>query len=156
VDVYQGKTKGHNVVVIASEWEVGCCDVALYLTEQGKKTTLLFSRDMMEVMTAVSAIAFPADMMALWEVMPQKGIEIHYSMKLKEISHGAVVALDKEEGKITFPADTVVVVPRFAPNDALAKELTKRKLEVHTIGDCVEPRRIYHAIHEGHAIGRQL
>jgi len=156
VDVYHGKTKGHNVVVIASEWEVGCCDVALYLTEQGKKTTLLFSRDMMEVMTAVSAIAFPADMMALWEVMPQKGIEIHYSMKVKEISHGAVVALDKEEKKITFPADTVVVVPRFAPNDALAKELTKRKLEVHTIGDCVEPGRIYHAIHDGHAIGRQL
>jgi len=156
VDVYHDKTKGHNVVVIASEWEVGCCDVALYLAEQGKKTTLLFSRDMMEVMTAVSAIAFPADMMALWEVMPQRGIEIHYGMKVKEVSHGVVVASDKEERKSTFPADTVVVVPRFTSNDALAKELTKHKLEVHTIGDCVEPRRIYHAIHEGHAIGRQL
>jgi thioredoxin reductase len=156
VDVYHGKTTGHNAVVTASEWEVGCCDVALYLSEQGKKTTLLFSHDLMETMTGVAAVAYPADMMALWEVMPQRGIEIHYGMKVKEVNHGAVVASDKEGRKSTFPADTVVVVPKFISNDSLAKELTKRKMEVHTIGDCVEPRRIYHAIHEGHAIGHQL
>lgn len=58
--------------------------------------------------------------------------------------------------KVSFPADTVFVMPKFMPNDDLAKKLAKRKMEKYTIGDRVEPHRIYHAIHEGHAVGRQL
>ena len=156
VDVYHGKTKGNNVVIVATEWEVGCCDLSLYLAEQGKKTTLLFSQDVMGAITAVSAIAFPPEMLALWELMPEKGIDIQYNIKVKEVHDGAVVATDGDGKKVSFPADTVVVVPKFIPNDDLAKKLAKRKIEVHTIGDCVEPRRIYHAIHEGHAVGRKL
>jgi hypothetical protein len=53
-------------------------------------------------------------------------------------------------------ADSVVLVPEFAPNDDLAKALERRGLEVHRVGDSVEPRRIKDAIHEGHLAARQL
>jgi len=77
-------------------------------------------------------------------------------MSVEEISHAGVVAVDQEGKESTFPADIVVVAPKFTPNDSLAKALQKRGVEVYSVGDCVEPRRIYHAIHEGHAVARQL
>jgi predicted NAD/FAD-dependent oxidoreductase len=29
-------------------------------------------------------------------------------------------------------------------------------LAVHAVGDCVAPRRVEHAVHEGHAVARAL
>ncbi len=156
VEAYQGKVKGEKVVVVASEWEHGCIDAALYLAEQGKKVTILLSADMMEMMTAISTVVSAADMLAMWEVMAVKGLEVVYGMSVEEISHAGVVAVDQEGKESTFPADIVVVAPKFTPNDSLANALQKRGLEVYSVGDCVEPRRIYHAIHEGHAVARQL
>jgi thioredoxin reductase len=156
VEAYQGRVKGEHVVVVASEWEHGCIDAALYLAEQGNNVTMLFSGEMMQVMMRVAAVVSATDMMAMWEIMPQRGINVVYGTTVREISNGGVVTVDKEGKENVFPSDTVVVAPKFIPNDALVKTLATSGLEVYSAGDCVEPRRIYHAIHEGHAVARKL
>lgn len=156
VEAYQDKVKGDKVVIVASEWQSGCCDVALYLVELGKKVTLLLPGDMMQMMGAVAMTNAAADMLAIWEMMAVKGVEVVYSTAVKEITDAGAVAVDAEGKETTFAADTVIVPPVFTPNDALAKALATSGLEVHSAGDCVEPRRIYNAIHEGHAVARAL
>lgn len=156
VEAYQGRVKGEHVVVVASEWEHGCIDAALYLAEQGNNVTMLFSVEMMQVMMGVAAVVSATDMMAMWEIMPQRGINVVYGTTVREISDEGVVTVDTEGKEHVFPSDTVVVPPKFIANDSLVKTLATSGLEVYSAGDCVEPRRIYHAIHEGHAVARKL
>ena len=156
VEAYQGKVKGDKVVIVASDWQSGCCDVALYLIETGRKVILLLPGDMMEMMGAVVMTNSATDMLAIWEQMAVKGVEVIYSVKLKEITNAGVVAVDPEGKEATYTADTVIVPPVFTPNDSLAKALAGTGTNVCSVGDCVEPRRFFNAIHEGHAAARGL
>ena len=56
----------------------------------------------------------------------------------------------------TLRADLTVLVGPTAGDDRLVGELDGLVGEVHAIGDCVSPRRITHAVLEGHRIGRRL
>ncbi|OGO04677.1 MAG: hypothetical protein A2Y91_06975 [Chloroflexi bacterium RBG_13_54_8] len=156
VAAYHGEAKGNKVVVVANEWRHGCIDAAMYLMEQGKKVTIVFDGETLDMMMAVGAVVSATDMMAMWEVMAAKRLEAVYGMTVREITDRGVVAVNKEGKETAFAADTVVVPPKFTPNDALAKALAKSGVKVYCAGDCVEPRRFYNAIHEGHAVARQL
>jgi len=61
-------------------------------------------------------------------------------------------------GKIT-PIENVVLLtystPR-APNDALAEPLRARGMEVHVVGDCLQPRTPFYATMEGSKVGRAI
>lgn len=156
VDAYHGKAKGDSVVIVAPEWELGACDLALYLVEQGKKPKILFAKGSIEEVVEAMAVeaSFPA-VLALLDVMFQRGCDMQFGLRLREIGDGAVVVA-KGGKKQTLAADSVVLVPEFAPNDDLARALERRGLEVHRVGDSAEPRRIKDAIHEGHLAARQL
>ena len=52
--------------------------------------------------------------------------------------------------------DLTVVQTGRQPVDELYKRLRGGSIEAHAIGDCVAPRRISHAIFEGHRLGRSL
>jgi thioredoxin reductase len=54
-------------------------------------------------------------------------------------------------------ADSIVVAIGFTPRTVLAEELEKETgLEVYTVGDCVNPRKIFEAIHEGYLAAYSL
>ena len=42
------------------------------------------------------------------------------------------------------------------PNNDLLEGLEKANVPVYSVGNCVEPRRIYDAIHEGFFVGYYL
>lgn len=67
---------------------------------------------------------------------------------------GAVGRVDGTEE--FFKADKVIIATGSKANDRLAKELAERKngrLEVIAIGDCLDPRKAFDAIHEGFRTG---
>ena len=45
VEALQGKMKGNNVVILATDYEIRCVDVAFYASELKKKATLLFTQE---------------------------------------------------------------------------------------------------------------
>ncbi len=53
-------------------------------------------------------------------------------------------------------ADTVVLAVGSRTENRLGEELSGFMPEVYTIGDCVEPRDVLAAIHEGSALGRKI
>jgi 2,4-dienoyl-CoA reductase-like NADH-dependent reductase (Old Yellow Enzyme family)/thioredoxin reductase len=59
--------------------------------------------------------------------------------------------------EMRFPAETVIIALGLRANHSLAKALRAEPgLEVHFVGDCVEPREALEAVWEGFELGRML
>ncbi len=69
---------------------------------------------------------------------------------------GQNVILEKNGQKQTVQTDTIIIAAGYKPNRELAKELESIVPELHIIGDCQEPRKIFEAIHEGFLIGNKI
>jgi 2,4-dienoyl-CoA reductase (NADPH2) len=76
------------------------------------------------------------------------GVELRPKTKLIKITENAVVV---ETGSKTesIPADTVIIAVGSQPVNELAQEVKGNRLEIITIGDAKEPRKITDAIREG-------
>ena len=78
-------------------------------------------------------------------------------MHLEEVIDGGIVVHDRCATKSEIKGDTVVLAIGFMPDIRLFDELGKlADLEVYAVGDCVEPRMIFDAIHEGHWVAYGL
>jgi NADPH-dependent 2,4-dienoyl-CoA reductase/sulfur reductase-like enzyme len=158
VEALQGKMKGNNIVILGTDYEIRCVDVALYANELNKKATLLFPLETeRELAGAIGAAESAMECMSIMEILPGiKNISIQLGVEPVEITDRGVV-VERNGKKETIPADTVVYAPEFAVNDDLAKALEKKGVQVEKVGDCVEPMRLMRdAIHEGHAAAKKL
>lgn len=158
VEALQGKMKGNHIVILGTEYEFRCIDVAMYADELNKKATLLFPlEDMSQLQQALFTSEGVHEAMAVMDVLPAiKNINIQLGVKPVEITDRGVI-VERNGKKETISADTVVYVPQFTVNDEVAKALEKKGVQVAKIGDCVEPMRLMcDAIHEGHAVAKKL
>jgi 2,4-dienoyl-CoA reductase-like NADH-dependent reductase (Old Yellow Enzyme family)/thioredoxin reductase len=158
VEALQGKMKGNNIVILGTDYEVRCVDVALYADELNKKATLLFPLETeRQLAEAIGAAESGMECQSIMEILPRlPNISIQYGVEPVEITDRGVV-VEKSGKKETIPADTVVYVPEFTVNDDVATALEKKGVQVAKIGDCVEPMRLMcDAIHEGHKAAKKL
>lgn len=65
------------------------------------------------------------------------------------VSHQGVYALDSSGQEQFFPADNVVYAMGMKSRKDTVAQLTDVVLDTFSIGDCVRPRRVKHAIEEG-------
>jgi 2-enoate reductase len=78
-------------------------------------------------------------------------ISVHTGKRLEQVSDQGITVMDRYGVRTEIAADTVVVAAGFRPNRDLIESLRKDpKLQVFEAGDCVRPRKIFDAIHEGH------
>ena len=76
--------------------------------------------------------------------------------KLEEIESGRVLLSGKDAAQKEVPADSVILALGMASNQEWVGPLKEIFPEVFVIGDCLEPRKIYQAIHEGAFAGRAI
>jgi len=142
-DVFAGAKTGNNVIVIGGG--LGGCDVALFLAEQGKRVTIV------EMLDKIGAYMNQAEHIAFFKRLSKQDVEIRTGLHLVEVTNTGVVAYDKCGRRNEFQGDNVVLATGYAPNRKLFDELWQiPTLEIYAVGDCVEPRTIYDAIHEGY------
>jgi pyruvate/2-oxoglutarate dehydrogenase complex dihydrolipoamide dehydrogenase (E3) component len=75
--------------------------------------------------------------------------------KAQEITRKGVRTTRNNSTQV-FEADTVVLAVGFTPNTELARKLAGKVVALHSIGDCVEPRKIVDAIGDGARVGREI
>jgi 2,4-dienoyl-CoA reductase-like NADH-dependent reductase (Old Yellow Enzyme family)/thioredoxin reductase len=145
LDTLNGAKTGKKVIVVGGGM-IGR-DIALFLAEQGKKVTITTRGDsIVRDMDVVSRLGF-------LERLSKQDIEIRTGVHLAEIVDDGVIMYDKQGERIEIKGDNVVLAAGLSPNRSLFDELSQiANLEVFAIGDCVEPRRIFDAIHEGHQV----
>ncbi len=143
LDVLRGAKTGRNIIVVGGG--LAGCDVALMLAEEGKKVTIIEMLD--EIALGLSASMKKAFFIRL----SKQNVEIRTGVHLEEVIDGSVIISDRFATRSEIKGDNIVLATGFTPNRQLFDELLQMpKLEVCAVGDCVEPRTIFDAIHEGY------
>ncbi|MFH1651963.1 MAG: FAD-dependent oxidoreductase [Chloroflexota bacterium] len=150
LDVLSGKARtGQRVVVVGGGVEGA--QVGLWLAEQGKEVTFVEERPAFMMGVWLTDKAVYAERFAKQKVTPLTGT------RLTAIKEKSVAVIDKEGKPREIPTDSVVLALGLAPNPQLQEELSGEKgLEVHGVGDCVFPRKIFEAIRTGFSTARRI
>lgn len=144
-----GKAKlGDKVAVIGGNL-VGS-ETAWHIAQQGKKVIILVRRD--EFATDIG----PTNRQILLEEIGKLGVEVYTGKLLTRVADGEVVAVDRFGNETIFKVDSVVIARGYEANKDLIQKYKKLCDEVYVVGDCLKPRLIFDAIHEGHLAARQL
>ena len=94
--------------------------------------------------------------LTLLQLLKERGVEILTNWKLERIENGYVVLVDRDWNKQEIAANSVILAMGLESNQELLKPLRESVRDMYVIGDCVEPRKIYQAIHEGAFAGRAI
>lgn len=137
--------EGHVVVAGGLDDHVAPFVAADALARSGRRVTLLT-----ELVAGGEAVE-PATRFELLRLLHSQGVSLRPLTALSHILRDRVVVRDvltNEEEEVVDVDGVVIVCPR-APRDRLAEELAAvadlRPFAVHSIGDCLAPRRLVHA-----------
>ena len=150
LQVLGGSAKTGEKVAVIGAGLVGT-EVGLFLGEQGKEVIFI---EMMD--TIMNGIVF--DEKQVYENrLNECKVSFHTGQRLESVSADKMVLIDKFGARSEMTADTIVLASGFRPNrdliDQLKSDSDQKVLEV---GDCMSPRKIFDAIHEGHLAAKLL
>lgn len=139
---------GKRVVVIGTG--VHGSEIGEFLTKRGRQVTLV---DTAEV-PGEGTIEANFGMLKEW--FGKKGVKLINGAKSIEIIDTGVQYIDKEGGKVTLPADTVIPTRPLSASLDLFNKLKDKAPEVYAIGDCIEPKMIVDAVAAGFRTTREI
>ncbi len=146
-DVILGReVPGQRAIVIGAGY-VGM-EVALHLAEHGKRVYLL-------TRSKVGRKVGQAVRRTLLDRLIEAGVYLFPDSPVVALVPGAVKYLADGEYRY-LKADCVVLATGVKSETALAKALSGAGVEVHAIGDVVEPRDAFSAFHEAAALARRI
>jgi len=148
IDLLLKRTEVGETVVIAGGGLVGC-ETALYLAEKGKDVTIV------EMKEDILLESNPIVKASLMEKLVEKGIKWFTNIKLDKITEEGAVGVDRDWQDRFFPGDVVLALG-FDSDISLLESLGKEIGQIYGIGDCVKPRTIREAIHEGFHVANQI
>lgn len=162
-DVLIGRTRIGKKVIVIGGGKVGC-ETADFLARRGKKVIIVEMLDVImkeatkeiELPTIRTADAVTKEMVsssrirsALLDVLTTEGVNMMTETKAVEITKGGLIVATREGVRQTIDADTIVLATGAKPNVELIQALEGKVPDVYCVGDCVKPRTILEAIHEG-------
>ena len=150
VQVLQGKAKLGQKIAVIGGGIVGT-EVGLFVAEQGKEVVFVEMLD-----TFMNNITFD-ERLVYEERFKNVNVSIQIGKRLENVSDQGITVVDRYGVRTTISADTVVLAAGFRPNRDLFNGLKEvPNLQVFEAGDCVRPRKIFDAIHEGHLAAKLL
>lgn len=148
-DVLRGKARAREDVIIAGGGMVGC-ETAEYLAEIGRQVKIV------EMLDDIGVDMEANTKLLLKERFAKLPIEVFTKTKVNEITENGVIVTDYKGEKHLLRADTVVLAFGSVPNRRVAEDLKDKCNKLYLIGDCVKPRKILEAIHDGSRVARQI
>ncbi|MEW5922265.1 MAG: NAD(P)/FAD-dependent oxidoreductase [Bacillota bacterium] len=134
---------GQNIIIVGAGM-IGL-EAALYLTEQGKQVTSICRRD-----SYINDIG-PASIGGFMERFAKNPFTVLTGKRLEAVQKNGAVIVDRFGKKEEVLGDNVIFCIDLLPQTWFAEELASlTDVNISTIGDCVKPRKIFDAIHEGY------
>lgn len=125
------------------------CEAADHLSEHGYRIILV------EILPGIASDG-DADTQAFYDMKFTKNeVMVYTATRIERIDRHAAV-LEKDGETITIPVESIVLAVGAEPIDSLSEELAAAGISYVKIGDCVTPRRILDAVHEGFQAGCAL
>ncbi len=149
LDALNGKSEVGQQVIIVGGGVTGA-ETGLALAEQGKDVTFV---EMQDAFLPTLGMNRPAYLERLFA----QNVRAITGHRVDEVLDGAAIIVDRWGKKEQLPADSVVIASGFAPQTALREQLeAETDVDVYAVGDCVGPRMIYEAVHEGYMSARRI
>jgi 2,4-dienoyl-CoA reductase-like NADH-dependent reductase (Old Yellow Enzyme family)/thioredoxin reductase len=127
------------------------CEVADYLLESENRVTII------EQLPSVASDMEPFHRFRILQHFNERNVGIITGRKAARITETGVHAVNLGNGQEELvDADWVVIAVGARPVNGLADALKGIVQELHSVGDCNEPRVIMEAIYEGSLAGRQI
>jgi 2,4-dienoyl-CoA reductase-like NADH-dependent reductase (Old Yellow Enzyme family)/thioredoxin reductase len=136
---------GENVIIIGAGL-LGI-ETALFFSQQGKKVTVIEMLGSEGVLKDASLINRDYLLAALSELK----VPIVTGKKMETITETGIGVIDAGEGHEEYPADTIILAMGMMPRKGKVNELRELlpQTDIAVIGDCYQPRNLFHAIHDG-------
>ncbi|MFC1995305.1 FAD-dependent oxidoreductase [Chloroflexota bacterium] len=148
LEVLRGKTPPGQRVHIVGGGVVGT-EVGLFLAEQGKEVIFTTRQD--ELMNGLTFY----DRLFYEQRLAKQKVTIYTGKRLERVLDSGAVVVDRYGKRQEILADSIVINAGFAPQTALIEQFEKETdIEVYAVGDCMSPRVIFEAVHEGHLAAR--
>jgi 2,4-dienoyl-CoA reductase-like NADH-dependent reductase (Old Yellow Enzyme family)/thioredoxin reductase len=154
IDLYEGRIpleQGERLLVLGAG-PVGS-EAAWFLALQGHTVTLV------DILPEERLLAgeHPTNRAALLAGLHQAGVKLLDRRTVAQVEDDKVL-LRRDDGALEpCPCDRLILAVGLRPRTALRAALEGvLKCEVYAIGDCVTPRNLFHAIHEGAHVGREI
>ena len=141
-DVLDGKVELKDRVVIIGGGLVGC-ELALKLAQSGAREITVVEME--------DELACDSELFSRWALtgyLSDKGIGFLTGCTVKGVKGDKVICVDKDGKPGELPFDNVVLATGLESREDISDRLSKR-IETHVIGDCLEPRKIINAVHDG-------
>jgi 2,4-dienoyl-CoA reductase-like NADH-dependent reductase (Old Yellow Enzyme family)/thioredoxin reductase len=148
-EILMGTREAGDRVAVIGGGMVGS-ELAWFLAEKGKRVTIV------EMALSVAEDVNMFSRFYLLDRLQGLGVQIETNTRVEEITDDGVVAIDISGNKRLIEADTVVLAVGFRAVKELEAKLRDQGVEVHSIGDCVEPGKITEAIHSAARVARQI
>lgn len=153
LEVLNGKMDLGQKVVVVGAGLVGI-DVGLFVAEQGREVSFVMGRENpADFLSAVGASSHAV----IGRRLAKQVYGLHAGKRLQAVLDHAVTVVDKFGNQEELPADTVILAKGFTAQKLFAEELKAvTDIPVIAVGDCVAPRKIFDAIHEGFLAGYSI
>jgi 2,4-dienoyl-CoA reductase-like NADH-dependent reductase (Old Yellow Enzyme family)/thioredoxin reductase len=129
-------------VVVLGGGEVGA-ETAEYLAEEGKQVTII------EMLDNIATDIDRTTRLLLLFSLDELGVRMLTKATAKEITNRGVMVDHRGREKF-IEGDTIVLALGAQPNQELADQLLKLGIELYTVGDCADVRRLPEAVEEGY------
>jgi NADPH-dependent 2,4-dienoyl-CoA reductase/sulfur reductase-like enzyme len=150
LEVLGGKAKLGQKIAVIGGGVVGT-EVGLYLAEQGKEIIFVELLD-----TFMNGITFD-EMLVYQERFRALKTTVYTGKRLESVTVKDITVIDRYGNRTKLAADTVILAAGFKPNRKIIDSLrNKSGLQVIEAGDCIRPRKIFDAIHDGHLAAKLL
>jgi NADPH-dependent 2,4-dienoyl-CoA reductase/sulfur reductase-like enzyme len=148
----QKASLGTRVVILDDDNGYAASGTAELLADRGKRVTLLTKN-----LYAGQDINSKARVLLYWRLF-SKGVCLKPHTWIKGIERGTLRSYNvySQEEQEMPGVDNLVLSLGGRANDELYHELKGFAVELHRIGDCLAPRKVQHAILEGHRVGRRV
>ncbi len=125
-------------------------EVGLVLAEQGKE--VIFVEMLDEFMCNITF----DERQVYEERFAPLNVTINTGQRLVGVTESGITVADRSGNETAIAADSVVLAAGFKPNRELIEGLEGSSIRVLEAGDCVRPRKIFDAIHDGHLAAKLL
>jgi len=146
-----GVTFGRRALIVGGN-QIGC-ETASFLTEHGTEAVIAEPSD-----TLASPMGLREGWVLRERLREDPRVQIRCNSTVEEIRENSVVLQSEGEHEVIIGVDMVVLAVGMSPNNELGDALVRQSAaaEIHVIGDCLVPRRMKDAVHEGAEVGRLI
>jgi len=148
-DVLTGRVVVGPEVLVVGGGLVGI-EVAELLARAGKKVTVV------EILSEVARDMEPITRKLTTRRLAELPVEIRTDTRIDRLEDGVATVFTGERHEQIGPFDTVVVAVGTSRNLSLFGPLSARGIEVHVVGDALEPRQIMGAVQSAWQVAREI